>query len=119
MEELHTHSRDTDRCPDCVTDAGRQLEDLRKETTEQSATLVRVETTVIKISEALIGTLKEQGLISQISDLKKEINDLNIWRGGIENFKNALVMKIVLFGGVAMLLVFGAAWAIVKSTSGM
>jgi hypothetical protein len=102
-----------------VPDAGKQIDELRKETTEQSRILERVETTVLKISEALIGTLKEQGLISQISDLKKEINELNIWRSGIENFKNALVMKIVVIGGIAVLLVFGAAWAIVKSTAGM
>ena len=44
---------------------------------------------------------------------------LNVWRGGIESFKNALIMKIVVFGGAAMLLVFGAAWAIIKSTSGV
>jgi hypothetical protein len=122
-EPVHTHTRSTDRCSDCVPDAGKQIDDLRKETTEQSRIMERVEIAVTKISETLIGTYDKQGMIgrvdAQIERLANKIRDLEEWKDGVEVMKKNIIGKIVVIGGAAILFVFGAAWVILKSTAGM
>jgi hypothetical protein len=114
----HTHHRDTDRCPDCVVDAGPQLAALKKETSEQSEVLKKINETVSNINVALVGDLQTQGLIGrvakQISDLEKDISDLKKWREKTEKATRDLVGRVVAYGVVAIGIMITAAYVIIK-----
>lgn len=94
--------------------------ELRDEMAIQSRVLLRVESAVAAINTALIGTLDKQGLIGrvdkQISDLQKDLKEVQQRQDEIETLKNSIIWTVVKIGIGALALVVGAAWAIVKST---
>jgi hypothetical protein len=122
-DATHMRNQLTDRCSDCVPDAGKQLADLKnslsylqKVNNEQSVMLE-------KINSAIVGNYEKQGLIvridAQITALKQEVNYLKIWREGIDKTKNTFISKILMAIIPAIIIGATIAIAIIKMTANM
>ena len=111
-EPVHIHQRENDRCIGCVVDAGEQLAALKRETSEQSATLKVINTTVSAINRALVGDLEKQGLIgrvdAQIKEISKDVADLKAWKKKSEDAMRALTWRLAGYG-IALIELIGIA----------
>jgi hypothetical protein len=115
MPESFTYRAENGRCSDCVVDAREQLTGLWEETKTQSEILQRVDLTVFKMSEKLIGSIDNpRGFLvkveSEIVDLKAEIKLIKEWKETVDKLTRAVVFKIIGSGFIAI--VAGAVVAI-------
>lgn len=85
---------------------------------KQNQAIARVEKVVNQINDALVGTLDRQGLIGRVATtddkMQSDIDDLMEWKAKVQGSLQTITVKLIGFGGAAIIGGAVVAIAVVK-----